>query len=183
MTDEEHIDEILNGFVPGNSSQTLKHEYYKRASIEPIHGHQLVDFMVSVGLLKENQNGYYMVDVFGVQIKKRGGWVKHLEREETKRAAEEEKERVSEQRKEREDERTRWQTKLAKWQVESFWWVFWGGAIGGLCGIISLSLELDSRYWHKPQPSQQQTQIDRGGTLAKTKTDDSSRTKPILKKP
>jgi hypothetical protein len=34
---------------------------------------------------------------------------------------------------------------LARWQKRTFWWVFGLGAIGGICGIVSLCLQLTAK--------------------------------------
>jgi len=43
---------------------------------------------------------------------------------------------------ESDDEKKKWDVRLAKWQAKTFWWVFALGAIGGICGIISLLWQL-----------------------------------------
>jgi len=42
-------------------------------------------------------------------------------------------------------EKLRYDTKLSKWQVKTFWYIFFGGFIGGLMGATSLILELEGR--------------------------------------
>jgi hypothetical protein len=41
--------------------------------------------------------------------------------------------------------------KLSKWQARTFWWVFLFGLIGGLCGIISLGIQIKEKI-SKPNP-------------------------------
>lgn len=36
----------------------------------------------------------------------------------------------------------KWDSKLSKWQSKTFWYVFVLGIIGGICGIVSLGLQL-----------------------------------------
>lgn len=33
-------------------------------------------------------------------------------------------------------------SKISKWQAKTFWWVFVFGLIGGICGIISLTMQI-----------------------------------------
>jgi len=33
-------------------------------------------------------------------------------------------------------------SKISKWQAKTFWWVFFIGLVGGICGIISLIMKL-----------------------------------------
>jgi hypothetical protein len=40
------------------------------------------------------------------------------------------------------DEKLRSEAKLAKWQVKTFWWIFLLALIGGICGIVSLVMQL-----------------------------------------
>jgi DNA-binding MarR family transcriptional regulator len=52
-----------------------------------------------------------------------------------------------------EDDKLRWDAKLSKWQVKTFWYVFFGGFI---VGAIALVLELEGRYskWQEVQSEQ-----------------------------
>jgi hypothetical protein len=58
---------------------------------------------------------------------------------ETNRIAEEEKQAKL---KSFEEEKLILETKLAKWQAKTFWWIFLFALLGGICGIISLLMQL-----------------------------------------
>ena len=40
-----------------------------------------------------------------------------------------------------------WELQLTEWQVKTFWWWFWIAFIGGICGVISLAINLYLIYW------------------------------------
>jgi hypothetical protein len=64
-----------------------------------------------------------------------GGYAKHNELIKAKEAEEEKLKTI-------EDEKLISEAKLAKWQVNTFWWFFFLAVIGGICGIISLVMQL-----------------------------------------
>jgi hypothetical protein len=64
----------------------------------------------------------------------------------------------------------KWDSKLSKWQAKTFWYVFFLGVIGGICGIISLSIQLGN-YKDKTKNEiikQQQIQTDTIDNKSKT---------------
>lgn len=57
----------------------------------------------------------------------------------------EEQQKENEHQKELKDltlKKLHWDSKLSKWQANTFWWVFFLGLIGGISGIISLAMQL-----------------------------------------
>lgn len=78
---------------------------------------------------------YYKITSFGREIKEIGGWTKYLEQENLK-----EKEKVFIQN--TEYKKLNYETKLARWQIKTFWPLFIVAVIGGICGIISLLLQI-----------------------------------------
>lgn len=43
-------------------------------------------------------------------------------------------------------------SKISKWQAKTFWWLFFIGLIGGICGIISLVMQIQENT-NKPKPT------------------------------
>jgi len=78
---------------------------------------------------------YYKLTSLGREIKKIGGWAKYLEQENLK-----EKEVALIQH--TENKKLNYETKLAKWQVKTFWPLFIVAVFGGICGIISLIIQI-----------------------------------------
>lgn len=39
----------------------------------------------------------------------------------------------------------KWDSKLSKWQAKTFWYVFVLGIVGGICGILSLTLQISDK--------------------------------------
>jgi len=71
----------------------------------------------------------------GAEIKRKGGWISYLQ--------ELEKERLEENEKNNEySENIRWNTKLTKKQVKNFRLSMFVGVVGGLCGLLALSLQI-----------------------------------------
>jgi hypothetical protein len=48
--------------------------------------------------------------------------------------------------------------KHSKWQARTFWWVFIFGLIGGICGIISLVMQINEKA-NKPESKIENTRI------------------------
>lgn len=40
------------------------------------------------------------------------------------------------------NEKLIYDSKISKWQTKTFWWIFFFGLIGGICGIISLVIQI-----------------------------------------
>lgn len=78
---------------------------------------------------------YYKLTSHGREIKEIGGWAKYLEQENIK-----EKEVALIQ--QTENKKLNYETKLAKWQVKTFWPLFIVAVFGGICGIISLIIQI-----------------------------------------
>jgi hypothetical protein len=78
---------------------------------------------------------YYKLTSLGRDVINIGGWEKYLEQEKIT-----EKENVQD--KQKENEKLTYDLRLAKWQVKTFWPLFIIALIGGICGIISLILQI-----------------------------------------
>ena len=88
---------------------------------------QVDDSLLNKNLHKLTPLGRKVIDL--------GGWNKFLEQEETK----ESEETIKIQ---KETEKLNYETRLAKWQLKTFWPIFIIALIGGICGIVSLILQL-----------------------------------------
>jgi|GEM_PF-1812915 len=62
-------------------------------------------------------------------------------------------------------EKLKYDTKLSKWQVKVFWWVFFAGFIGGLMGVISLTLELEDRGYIRLPIELRESKVEQNRTL------------------
>jgi len=98
----------------------------------------IIEFMVGNNLIEKNSTipGYHhKISFHGRQIVELGGWIKYLEDIATETRNEESIK--SDQR-----QKLVFETKLLKWQTKTFWPLFFFAIIGGICGIISLSIQL-----------------------------------------
>jgi len=78
---------------------------------------------------------YHKLTTQGRRVIDLGGWKKFLEQEKIKES--EEAFKIQ-----KETEKLNYETKLSKWQVKTFWPLFIIALIGGICGIVSLILQL-----------------------------------------
>jgi hypothetical protein len=69
---------------------------------------------------------------------------------------------------EREFEKLEYDAKLSKWKFKTFWFVFFGGFIGGLMGATSLILELEGRGYITLPIELRQSRPAPTDTLSKT---------------
>ena len=94
-----------------------------------------------INLLKDNQiivekvKNFYGLTAIGRKVVEIGGWEKYIEQEKSQNK---EQDFI----KQKEKEQLLYDTKLAKWQVKTFWPLFGIAIIGSICGIISLILQL-----------------------------------------
>src|SRR4051812_36069693 len=99
MSDDEHIDAILNLFTVGNSCINLHGEYHKRAKIKAATSWEIISLMEHKKLIKQHRVTYYILDAWGIEIKRMGGWLKHLEGESNKQLKQKKEEETEEKRK------------------------------------------------------------------------------------
>jgi len=92
---------------------------------------QIVDIMVSNGLISSPNDYNYTIRPEGIAIFENGGWKKY-------KFARDQEAIKEEQVRSREIEKLVWETKLIKWQVKSFWPLFIIALLGAIMGSISL---------------------------------------------
>lgn len=87
---------------------------------------------VDNSLLNKN---FHKLTSQGRKVIELGGWIKFIEQAKIKES--EETFKIQ-----KETEKLNYETKLAKWQVKTFWPLFLLALLGGICGIVSLILQL-----------------------------------------
>lgn len=138
MSNDEILDKILNALYEEESGKISVAVFFNNNhdldnSLYP----KFVDRMEAEGLaVCKSPRHIMLITDFGRKIGENGGWLVHLE--------EVNKENNRKLRKENlEIENLRWQSKLRKWQVKAFPWVFTVGIVGGICGILSFLSEFE----------------------------------------
>ena len=172
MIDDTVIDSLLQEMnKPGSAGQL---------AIAPFlsHKHQVAgtswidykDRLVAKGLATSSGSSIMNITDLGRSILGSGGWVAYLAKQADERALQE---RLAGMK----IKKLKWESKLAKWKVWTFWPVFIYGFLGGTAGFIALLSEVELLTLpYLGQPKVEQT-IDTTSTLPQTKTADSKATK------
>lgn len=136
---QEKQDQLIQEFINAmNHAQVLNCKDYQESN-----NISLPDWNEMIGILLKRQ--LIHTNTYMVRLTPEGNTLvgnryidfikKEREEEQLQLAKKEEQER-------KETEKREIDLTLAKWQKKTFWWVFSLGGIGGICGIISLSLQL-----------------------------------------
>jgi predicted transcriptional regulator len=96
---------------------------------------ETITFLSDKQIIERVVRDHYSLTTLGRQIVKQGGWLKYIEQESLENNEEEFI-------KQKEKDKLIYETKLARWQVKTFWYLFFLAIIGGIFGIISLILQL-----------------------------------------
>lgn len=139
MSDDKIIDDFLFELSKHHPNSLFYRNYLGTLNIER-------DKMDHIIRLLESENLAELQDKFSIKITKKGiticnngGWLKYLE--EIKIENKKQNERII-----RQDRKEEFELKLASWQVKTFWWIFGFAIIGGICGIISLIMQLVDKH-------------------------------------
>ena len=139
MSDDQIIDKILAELNRQRGGTMFVASYCEDLGLDDFAYIAFVDRLEAEGLATKGSPGHRMtITDFGRQVCKNGGWLLQVDTiNANKKAAANDKQLAS--------EKLRHDTKISRWQVKTFWWIFFGGFIGGLMGATSLVLELEGR--------------------------------------
>ena len=97
----------------------------------------LDNLMIKEGLIQISKD-CRVLTAKGWKVSEQGGWLKY--KEEKAKSVDERARRENEELK-----KLRYEVKLSRWQVKTFWPIFFLALIGGIRGIISLIMQIDSK--------------------------------------
>ncbi len=136
--DYNKIDKIIKQFYGygsrGNNFSDATYEYFKEDYREML---EIKDFLIKERILEKlGDAGKYNISKKGKNIWTKFGSIEKYLENCAAESAENEKLKQIEKQKLIHD------SKISKWQAQTFWWVFFIGLVGGICGIISLIMQL-----------------------------------------
>jgi hypothetical protein len=137
--------ELFYGFFPyGSNFSDATYGLFKDNQAEM---YETKNFLLEEGILEIwGDAGKLIISKRGKDIwEKFASTEKYLE-DNNKKNAEQERFRYLEKQKLIHD------SKISKWQAKTFWWVFFIGLIGGICGIISLVMQIQEKT-SNPKPT------------------------------
>lgn len=165
MTDQEKIDKILLKFGEERPLSFLDNcEYIIGVPTTAMEHHLLRDTMLTRNLIDTEGHDIFFITPFGREVLKSGGWLEYLERESKDLKLKQEFEDIQ-------FEKLKYDAKLSKWQVKTFWYIFFLS----ICGVISLGIQIFDKLTDTTTIDKKTlTTIsiaDTASTLPRTKTD------------
>jgi hypothetical protein len=127
--------ELFYGYLPyGNNFSDSTYGLFKDNHHEM---YEIRDFLIEQGILENWGNAGKLI----ISKKGKDAWTefasieKYLENCAAELAENEKLKQIEKQ-------KLIYDSKISKWQAKTFWWVFFIGLVGGICGIISLIMQL-----------------------------------------
>ncbi|MFA4853115.1 MAG: hypothetical protein WC599_11405 [Bacteroidales bacterium] len=101
----------------------------------------IIDTMLNNDLIEHigRTDRFFKITLFGQEVLDSGGWILNLKKKEELVKNENELKSL-------ENQKLKSETKILRWKEKTFWYLFFLALIGGICGIISLILQLVEKY-------------------------------------
>ena len=167
MSDDQVIDRILSTLCETETLFVAEFTIDELGLDEQAY-HAIVDQLEAEDLATPgNPRQFMTITHFGRQVCKDGGWLAHVSRLKKQRQTKEQNDFI-------EAEKRIHETTLARWKVATFWPALAIGLLGGICGIISLVIQLADRHSQQQTPTHIERTADTTSTLRPPTTDNSA---------